>query len=90
MQSNFLAAAYRHRRYWRAGTGCVVALVLAWQALRTQNHLETRAHVEGSEAEPVEQQLARQFQSSFIHRSILVVQMPPEVERKLKELIVAP
>ena len=75
MQSNLLAAAYQPRRYWLVGSCCVVALVLAWLSVRAESHLETTAHVEGSEAERVEQQLAQQFQSSFTHRAILVV--PP-------------
>ena len=82
MQSNFLAAAYQNRRYWLAGICCVVALVLAWLSLRAESHLETTAHVEGSEAERVEQQLAQQFQSSFTHRAILVVQGLPSPQSK--------
>jgi putative drug exporter of the RND superfamily len=82
MQSNFPAAAYRRRRYWLAGICCTAALVLAGQSLRTESHLETTAHVEGSEAERVERQLAQQFQSSFIHRSILVVQGLPSPQSK--------
>jgi RND superfamily putative drug exporter len=82
MQFDFLAAAYRHRRYWLAGIGCLAASVLAWQSFRAEGHLETTAHVEDSEAEQVEQQLAQQFQSSFIHRSILVVQGLPSPQSK--------
>jgi hypothetical protein len=48
MQSNFLAAADQRRRHGRAGICCLTALVLAWQSFRAGSHLETTAHVEGS------------------------------------------
>src|ERR1700679_1986406 len=82
MQSRFLAAACQNRRNWLAGICCVVAFVLAWLSFSAESHLETTAHVEGSEAERVEQQLAQQFQSSFTHRAILVVQGLPSPQSK--------
>jgi len=82
MQSNRLAAADRRRRYGLAGFCCLAALVLAWQSFRAGSFLETTAHVEGSEAERVEQQLAQQFQSSFTHRAILVIQGLPSLQSK--------
>jgi putative drug exporter of the RND superfamily len=85
MQSNFLGAADQHRRYGLAGICCLAALVLAWQSFGAGSHLETTAHVEGSEAERVEQQLAQQFQSSFTHRAILVIQGLPSPQSKAGE-----
>ena len=42
------------------------------------DHLETAAHVEGSEADHVDRQLAEEFHSSFVHRAVLVILgLPP-------------
>jgi RND superfamily putative drug exporter len=65
------------RRSWLAGVACTVALSLVVQSSQVQGRLETAAHVEGSEAERVDEQLARQFQSPYVHRAILVVQGLP-------------
>jgi RND superfamily putative drug exporter len=77
MQSKFLAAIHRNRQFWLAGMGCMVVLPLVMQSLRVEGRLETTAHVEGSEAEGVDQQLAQQFQSTFVRRAILVIRGLP-------------
>jgi len=77
MQSKFLAAIHRNRQFWLAGIGCMVVMALVAQSLHMEGRLETTAHVEGSEAEQVDQQLARQFQSTFVRRAILVIQGLP-------------
>jgi putative drug exporter of the RND superfamily len=94
MQSNFLAATDLRRRYGFASVCLLAALILAWQSFRAGNHLETTAHVEGSQAEQVEQQLALQFHSSFTHRAILVIQgiaspQSKEGEAALREIVTA-
>jgi len=66
------------RRFWFAVLGCAVVLALAPQSFRVQSRLETAAHIEGSEAEQVDQELAEQFRSPFVHRAVLVIQgLPP-------------
>jgi len=77
MQSKFPAAIRGNRQFWLAGIACMVVLPLVAQSLRMEGRLETTAHVEGSEAEWVDQQLARQFQSTFVRRAILVIQGLP-------------
>jgi RND superfamily putative drug exporter len=57
-----------------------VALALAMQSSQVQDRLETTAHVHGSEAERVDQQLAEQFQSAYVHRAVLVVQGLPAAD----------
>jgi RND superfamily putative drug exporter len=82
MQFNFLAATAGRRRYWLAGVCFAAAAGLAGQSFRAGSILETTAHVGGSEAERVEQQLAQQFRSSFTHRAILVIQGQPPPQSK--------
>jgi putative drug exporter of the RND superfamily len=78
MQSKFLTDSSRKRRYWLASIGCILVLALVAESLRMQGRLETAAHVEGSESERVDQQLTRQFHSTFVSSAILVIQgLPP-------------
>jgi RND superfamily putative drug exporter len=70
----------RHRRFWLAGVGCGAALLLAAQSFYVQGRLETAAHVGGSEAERVDQELAQQFQSPFVHRAVLVIRGLPSAD----------
>jgi putative drug exporter of the RND superfamily len=71
-----------HRRFWLAGFGCALAVTLVVQSFLLTGRLETVAHVEGSEAERVDQQLAQQFHSSFVHRAILVIEGIPLPDSK--------
>jgi putative drug exporter of the RND superfamily len=70
----------RHRRLWLAGLGCCVVAGLIAQSFHIQGRLETAAHVEGSEAERVDQLLAQQFKSPFVHRAVLVIQGLPTAD----------
>src|ERR1700726_527444 len=81
----------RRRRFWLAGLSGAVALAIGSQAFNVAEHLETVAHVEGSEAEHVDQQLAQGFHSLFVHRVVLVIQgLPspdsPEGEQALVQI----
>src|SRR3984957_2854402 len=67
----------RRRRFWLAGVSGALALAIASQAFHVAAHLEPGAHVEGSEAEQVDQQLAQGFHSSFVHRVVFVIQGLP-------------
>lgn len=72
----------RHRRLWRAGFGGAVVLALVAQSFHVTNRLETAAHVGGSEAENVDRQLAQDFNSSFVHQAILVIEGGPSPDTK--------
>lgn len=66
------------RRFWRAVVVCTAVVVLVPYSYRVERSLETSAHIKGSEAERVSQELAEQFQSPLVHREILVIQgLPP-------------
>jgi RND superfamily putative drug exporter len=61
------------RRFWRAVVVCTAVVALVPHSYRVERSLETAAHIKGSEAERVSQELAEQFQSPLVHRVILVV-----------------
>lgn len=71
-----------HRRLWLAGFGSAVAAVLVVQSFFVAGRLETVAHVEGSEAQRVDDELAREFKSPFVHQAILVIQGSPSPDSK--------
>lgn len=71
-----------HRRLWLAGFGCVVAGALVVQSFHIASRLETVAHVQGSEAESVDGELAQEFNSPFVHQAILVIQGLPSPDSK--------
>ena len=77
MQAKFLTDT-RKRRYWLASIGCILVLALVAESFRMEGRLETAAHVEGSESERVDQQLTRQFHSTFVSSAILVIQGLPD------------
>lgn len=65
------------RRLWRALLVCVAVVALVPFSYRVERSLETAAHIKGSEAELVSQELAQQFQSPFVYRVVLVMQGLP-------------
>jgi RND superfamily putative drug exporter len=71
-----------HRRLWRAGVGAAVATLLVLQSFQGAGRLETIAHVEGSEAERVDRELAQDFKSPFVHQAILVITGSPSPDSK--------
>jgi putative drug exporter of the RND superfamily len=71
-----------HRRLWLAGLGVAVAAALAAQSFHVAGRLETVAHVDGSEAERVDRELAQDFKSPFVHQAILVIQGSPSPDSK--------
>ena len=71
-----------YRRLWLAGLGGTVVLALTSQSFKVGGGLETVAHVEGSEAEAVDRQLATEFKSSFVHQAILVIRGGPAPDTK--------
>jgi putative drug exporter of the RND superfamily len=71
-----------HRRLWRAGFGAAVAAMLVAQSFHVAGRLETVAHVEGSEAGRVDDELAQDFKSPFVHQAILVIQGCPSPDSK--------
>lgn len=75
MNSNIdpLANRAKPRRFWRAVVVCTAVVALVPYSYRVERSLETAAHIKGSEAERVSQELAEQFQSPLVHRVILVV-----------------
>jgi putative drug exporter of the RND superfamily len=65
-------------RLWFAGLVGAAALALVPLAFHAERRFETVAHIEGGEAEYVEQQLATRFRSPFVNRVVLVIQgLPP-------------
>ncbi len=88
MQSRFLTGTSRGR-YWLASIGCILVLVLVAASFRMEGRLETAAHVEGSESERVDQQLTRQFHSTFVGSAILVIQgLPPPDSKEGRQALV--
>jgi putative drug exporter of the RND superfamily len=71
-----------HRRLWLAGFGSAVAAALVVQSFFVAGRLETVAHVEGSEAELVDDELAQDFKSPFVHQAILVIRGSPSPDSK--------
>jgi len=59
-----------------------VVLALVAQSFHVASRLEAVAHVEGSEAEGVDRQLAQEFKSSFVHQAIVVIQGGPSPDTK--------
>jgi len=66
------------RRFWLAISGFVMALVLLPFSSQVERRLETVVHIKGGEAEKVELELARQFQSPYAHRLVLVISGIPD------------
>ena len=64
--------AYR-RRFWLALAGVGLVLILAPFSRKVQGRLETAVHIDGSEAEAVDHELAEKFQSPYAHRMVLVI-----------------
>jgi hypothetical protein len=55
---------------------------LVVQSFHIASRLETVAHVQGSEAESVDGELAQEFNSPFVHQAILVIQGLPSPDSK--------
>jgi RND superfamily putative drug exporter len=68
------------RRFWLAMLGFVLALGLAPFSYKVEHHLETAVHIEGGEAEAVENELAERFQSPYAHRLVVVIQGLPDAD----------
>jgi RND superfamily putative drug exporter len=65
-------------RFWLAGVVLVAVVALLPFSFHAERHLETAAHVEGGEAEMVQQELVTRFHSPFVDRVVLVVTgLPP-------------
>lgn len=67
----------RPRWFWRAAVVCIAAVALVPYSSRVERSLETAAHIKGSEAESVSQELTEQFQSPLAHRVVLVIRGLP-------------
>jgi RND superfamily putative drug exporter len=68
----------RVRRFWVAGVVLAAVVVLLPFSFHAERHLETAAHVEGGEAEMVQQELVSRFHSPFVDRVVLVITgLPP-------------
>jgi len=66
------------RRFWLAGVVLAAVVALLPFSFHAERHLETAAHVEGGEAEMVQQELVTRFHSPFVDRVVLVVTgLPP-------------
>jgi RND superfamily putative drug exporter len=66
------------RRFWLAGVVLVAVVALLPFSFHAERHLETAAHIEGGEAEMVQQELVTRFHSPFVDRVVLVVSgLPP-------------
>ncbi len=58
--------------------GFLLAALLIPFSYHVESHLETAVHIQGGEAEAVDDELAQRFQSPFVHRVVLVVQGLPD------------
>ena len=70
------------RRFRVAGIVLAASLVLLPFSFHAERHLETAAHIEGSEAERVALELDSRFHSPFVNRVVLVIQGLPPVDSK--------
>jgi RND superfamily putative drug exporter len=89
-----LARLIRRRRYWVLALWAVVLLLLVPQACTVGSRLEAAVRMEGSPAARVDASLARDFQSRFVHRLVLVLRgLPspdvPEGREALSEIVAA-
>src|SRR5450755_2567706 len=66
------------QRMIRALVGSILVLLLAPFSYKVQGRLETAVHIQGGEAENVEQELSSRFKSPFVHRVVLVMQGLPD------------
>src|ERR1700693_5777068 len=66
------------RRFWLAMSGFAVALALMPFSYKVERHLETAAHIKGGEAEKVDLELTRRFQSAYAHRLVVVISGIPD------------
>jgi RND superfamily putative drug exporter len=66
------------RRFWLAMSGFAVALALLPFSYRVERRLETVVHIKGGEAEKVDLELARRFQSPYARRLVLVITGIPD------------
>ncbi len=76
--SRAYARANIRRRLWKAGIGCVFIAVLVPFSYHVESRLETAVHIQGSEAERVDQELTDRFPSPYVHRLIFVIEGLPE------------
>lgn len=67
-------------RSWCAVAVCAAVVALVPFSFRVERHLETAAHITGSEAGRVSQELAEQFQSPLANRVILVMRGLPAAD----------
>jgi RND superfamily putative drug exporter len=68
------------RRLWMALAGCALALTMAPLSYQAESRLQTAVHIEGGEAEGVEQELASRFASPYTHRVVVVIEGLPDTE----------
>jgi RND superfamily putative drug exporter len=66
------------RRFWLAMLGFAMALALLPFSYKVERRLETVVHIKGGEAEKVDLELARRFQSPYAHRLVLVITGIPD------------
>src|SRR5580698_2103295 len=73
-----MMSAMDARRLWVSGIVLAAAMVLLPFSFHAERHLETATHVEGSQAEIVQEGLASRFRSPFVDRVVLVIEgLPP-------------
>lgn len=66
------------RRFWLAMIGFLLAAMLLPFSYKVESRLETAVHIQGGQAEAVDEELTRRFQSPFVHRVIFVVRGLPD------------
>ena len=66
------------RRFWLAMLGFAMALALLPFSFRIERRLETAVHIQGGEAEKVDQELAQRFQAPYAQRIVLVISGIPD------------
>ena len=65
------------RRFWQAVVVCAAVVALIPYSYRVEHSLQTEAHIKGSEADRVSQELVEQFQSPLVHSVVLVIRGLP-------------
>src|SRR6202522_810821 len=66
------------RRFWVSGIVLAATIALLPFSFHAERRLETATHVEGSQAEIVQEELASRFRSPFVDRVVLVITgLPP-------------